>query len=595
MFQSGQGKDLVTKARAAYNLEGLPGVIKKTYLKLQKALFVTNSAFWFRKDLNKSLTLTNNPSKGFYAHFNSWHETKKFLKDNHHNFPWMYIEEEINVANECNHIFPGLWHNSQMIGYLKIGFDKVYVHDFDNIINIPGDTAFIYDFFVIPEYRMKGLGELLISESLLFLKSKGYKYVWCHIPGWNKPSIKAFESCGFEKIKSIRFLRMFTKKMYLRDPEKLLKTYKEVDEKRRDFFQYLIGGLLMFVLFDSGGKNNLIAANEKKESSNKYPMKVKQNDVISVQNEAATNWDYKGENHLDYINQEVVDQMVDQGILKLTGMGDLTDAWKRIMVGYVAGDKIAIKPNFNNIIHGNRQCFITSPQVIKSLIRGLVDYLKVREEQVYVYDLCKKIPKELVRDRIRYNVNYVEGIDFPSIWEKVKVRLGWDLSCADKNARINMRNRIPDGKGGEIFCYIPRVVTEAKHLINACLLTNHVFIPVSGPLKNHFGTVRFSNYNQYPVCLHGDRIEDHIADINLDEHIKNKTRLYVCDGLFGVFSRGEKGGINKWETFPCKSGTPNTILFSFDPFSMEKKMAEIVIRERKHNNLKIFKKPPWLT
>jgi hypothetical protein len=188
----------------------------------------------------------------------------------------------------------------------------------------------------------------------------------------------------------------------------------------------------------------------------------------------------------------------------------------------------------------------------------------------------------------------VERLDFSSIGEKVGVRLGWYLSCADKKARINMRNRITDEKGEEVFCYIPRVVTEAKHLINACLLTNHVFLPVSGPLKNHFGTVRFSNYDQYPGRLHGDRMEEHIEDINLNEHIKNKTRLYVCDGLFGVFA-GEKKGIHKWKTFPCKNGTPNTLLFSFDPFAMEQKIAEIIIKERKHHNLKILKNSPWLT
>lgn len=225
MLQSGQGKNWVTKVRATYNLEGLPGVIKRTYLKLRNVFFVTNSAFWFRKNLNKSWCLTKNASDGFYVQFNSWHETKQFLINHHDTFPWMYIEEEIHVANEYSHIFPGLWHNRQMIGYLKIGVDKVYVIDFDNIINMPADTAIIYDSFVMPQYRRKGQAKLLIAESLSFLKSKGYKYVWCQIPKWNKASIKAFESCGFEKIKSIRFLRMFTKKLYLRDPEKLLKTY----------------------------------------------------------------------------------------------------------------------------------------------------------------------------------------------------------------------------------------------------------------------------------------------------------------------------------------------------------------------------------
>lgn len=354
---------------------------------------------------------------------------------------------------------------------------------------------------------------------------------------------------------------------------------------RRNFIKALTGIFLMPVVLFRNRKTNLFAFTTMENNENKYTLNSKLNDVIAIQNENATNWDYKAERYLDYINQEVVDKMVDEGVLKLTRMDDPKNAWKNIMAGYVIGDKISIKPNFNNINHGYRKCF-TSPQVIKSLVRSLVDYLNVPEQDIYVYDLCKKIPKELIRDRIKYNVNYVERLDFTNLWDKVRVRLGLGLSCADKNEPIKMRNDILNKEGEKIICYIPKVLTQAEHLINVCFLTNHPFVTASGPLKNHFGTVRFSTFAQYPDCLHGDKIKEHIEDINLNEHIKNKTRLFVCDGLFGVFARGDKEGIHKWKTFPCKNGTPNTLLFSLDPIAMEQKIAEIIIKERKFHNLK---------
>lgn len=309
--------------------------------------------------------------------------------------------------------------------------------------------------------------------------------------------------------------------------------------------------------------------------------------VLEIHNEEATSWDYTTERYLDYIHQDVVDDMVDEGVCELTGVDSPEAAWRNIMSGYIEGDKIAIKPNFNNINHGYQEC-VTSPQVINSVVKGLVDHLNVPEDKIYVYDLCKKIPTELVRHRINYKVNYIERLDINKFKDKVKLWLGLDLSCANKSEAIKTRNRIVNPNGNELTCYMPKVLTEANHLINISLLTNHIYMLASGPLKNHFGTVRFSNGAQYPGCLHGDKIEEHIVDINLNPHIKDKTRLHICDALFGVYARGKKSGVHKWKTFCCENGTPNSLFFSVDPLLMEQKMAGVVIQERKYQGYKIL-------
>jgi len=185
-------------------------------------------------------------------------------------------------------------------------------------------------------------------------------------------------------------------------------------------------------------------------------------------------------------------------------------------------------------------------------------------------------------------VNYVERLDFTNLKHKIRAILGLDLSCANKNETVKLRKRIIGSDGKDIICYLPKVVTEVNHLINISLLTNHIFVLASGPLKNHFGTIRFSNFAQYPDCLHGNSVEEHIVDINLNPHIKNKTRLYICDGLFGVYARGEKNKIHKWRTFPCRKGTPNTLFFSIDPLSMEQKITDIIIKERENHGYNIL-------
>ena len=358
---------------------------------------------------------------------------------------------------------------------------------------------------------------------------------------------------------------------------------------RRNFIKISVKALVMGYFLSFFNSVNRVFASRKARGKSECPGSSPENisKLVIVQNEKATSWDYKAERYLDYIDQDIVDEMVDEGICRLTGSDRPEIAWQKIMASYTKGDKVAIKPNFNNINHGYRECF-TSPQVINSVIKGLVDHLKIPEKNIFVYDLCKKIPKSLIRDRIGYRVNYIERLDPGILKDKLKLRLGLDLSCADKNQVVEMRNKIMDSDGKEITCYMPKLLTQASHLINISLLTNHIYILASGPLKNHFGTVRFSNFSQYPGCLHGDKIEEHIVDINLNPLIKHKTRLYICDGLFGVYARGEKTGIHRWNTFPGKNGIPNTLLFSLDPLTMEKKIADIITKERRSHGYKIL-------
>jgi uncharacterized protein (DUF362 family) len=309
--------------------------------------------------------------------------------------------------------------------------------------------------------------------------------------------------------------------------------------------------------------------------------------VVRIYDRNAVQWDYIQEDYLKFINQEVADRMVDKGVCALTDEATPEKAWKSLIRNYKSKDKVAIKPNFNNIHHGYKELF-TSPQVLNSAIKGLVEYVGVPEKNIYIYDLCRPIPYENMRSRIKYKVNYVEVFEPKSLVEKIKLHLGMGLHCADRSAPIKMSNKIIDKKGNAITCYIPKVITHAQHLINIPILTNHVFISASGPLKNHFGTVRFSNFDSGPRCLHGKSIEDTIVDINTNQHIKGKTRLIIVDALLGIYGRGKIEGIKKWQTFPCDNGIPNSLFFSQDPVATESVISDYIEAERKDYNFEFL-------
>jgi hypothetical protein len=108
------------------------------------------------------------------------------------------------------------------------------------------------------------------------------------------------------------------------------------------------------------------------------------------------------------------------------------------------------------------------------------------------------------------------------------------------------------------------------------------FILQSNALKNHFGTVRFGNGHQYPVILHGEHLESHIADINANYHVRDKTRVCIADALFGAgcFTRGDNGRTpGPWKTLGTGK-TPNSLFFSTDPVALESVVGDFITQEQ---------------
>lgn len=308
--------------------------------------------------------------------------------------------------------------------------------------------------------------------------------------------------------------------------------------------------------------------------------------VIKVYNPEATFWDYKAPEYLDFIRQEVVDEMLGRGIMLLTGEHSVENAWNKLILNYSVGERVAIKPNFNSL-HLGADGLITCPQIIRAVIKGLIDSLGVRESDIYVYDLCKWIPESRIRDRIGYEINYVERRPGGTFAGTVLPRLGWGLESADKSAAVEMSSSVKDSVGDAVRCYMPKLLTRCEHLINIALMSSHPFLAISGPLKNHFGTVRFSNYDSYPGVLHGAALEPSIVDLNMNTHIRGKTRLVICDALLGQFARDEGGFAQEWKTFPSENGVPNSIFLAADAVAMESLLLYFVNLERRERGLAI--------
>lgn len=194
--------------------------------RILRFIFTTNSAIWFEKDLTEPLS-DYQAKLPVEIDITSTRQTIEWLKSQ--NQRWIVHPQEISTALKYNHCWPSVCTNGKIIGCIKIGFGNVYIADHNSVIELPEKIAIIYDTYVLQEQRGKGVAKYLITQAAKFLKAKGYTKVKCHIPPWNKASIRAYEKIGFKKVSYIRYFRIFG--IPIRRVNPLKKKHKSKDNK----------------------------------------------------------------------------------------------------------------------------------------------------------------------------------------------------------------------------------------------------------------------------------------------------------------------------------------------------------------------------
>lgn len=280
--------------------------------------------------------------------------------------------------------------------------------------------------------------------------------------------------------------------------------------------------------------------------------------VVRSYDAGATSWDYQSNYYFDFIDQSAINRMFLQGVRALTGAGSDRKAWTRLLGGYGAGGKVAIKINCNNYADLSNQIDATAPS-INAVLLGLIEILGVAPENIYIYDCSRPIPSRRVRERVLWGVNYVQNGD--------------SLAQADHNAPIEFRNI------GTQYC--PYVLTQADHLIDLCLFKDHLIVLATMGFKNHLGTTRPG-----PSYLHTP-IDQNLSDLNATPQIREKTRLIVGDALWGVYTGGPGGWPQQWSTFPG-GPTPNSLFLGQDPVAVESVMIDYLIAEQEYHGIPLL-------
>lgn len=206
------------KAKHAIRHAGVSALLRQIIAKAARTAYRTTCSLWLvRTSADRCEPV--NPRTPVTLDYLESDKTRliDWLRMNHRIFPWMFFPREVEAAIANGHIFAAINYSGEIIGYIKIGINEIYIHDFDRIISFPPGVAFVYDTFVLPAYRNKRIALHAIMKTIKFLKDRGYTKLWCHIEKWNAASLRLYRKAGFKEKGTIRFSAFFTLPLFIRD------------------------------------------------------------------------------------------------------------------------------------------------------------------------------------------------------------------------------------------------------------------------------------------------------------------------------------------------------------------------------------------
>jgi uncharacterized protein (DUF362 family) len=213
------------------------------------------------------------------------------------------------------------------------------------------------------------------------------------------------------------------------------------------------------------------------------------------------------------LSPEVLSQLLDAAITKLTGLNDASQAWAAL---FDPGERIVLKVN-------TIQSTAWSHVPLVTAITDRLQSIGVPPEQITIYD---RSSREL------------QGAGFTINRDGPGVRCyGTDNSYSGKATVTGQATRLSD------------ILMQADALINVPLVKQHGIAGFSFAFKNHYGTI-----NNPSAFHYGQQMRRGLAEISALPPIKNKTRLIIGDALAVVLG-------DSWNQ-PIPS---DALFMSFDP------------------------------
>jgi hypothetical protein len=321
-------------------------------------------------------------------------------------------------------------------------------------------------------------------------------------------------------------------------------------------------------------------------------------------------------------DQAVIDSMMDDVVLNLTGESSVSDAWHALFKfhnrkksgkdsSYTPGEKIFIKINATSIIQGDGgqpwhtwepteltkykptwwahpDVVETTPQIVLSVLRHLVNQAGVQQEDIYIGDPMKNVYKHLfdywksefpgvnvLGNDIEYN-----GLNLAALDRIPVAKTSSDVLFYSDNGTV-MNEAVSDK--------LYKIHEEAAYLINIASLKAHACAGITLCAKNHFGSQARKDASHLHKGLVGEENDSpyrteygmYRVQVDLMGHrlLGGNTMLFVVDGLYSAVEGWSDAYPVKWDMAPFNGDFTNSIIASLDPVALESVCFDLLCTE----------------
>ena len=296
------------------------------------------------------------------------------------------------------------------------------------------------------------------------------------------------------------------------------------------------------------------------------------------------------------VNAEAVRTMMEAGMCRLVGGGDVDSAWKRF---FQRDDIVGIKVNPVGRSRGNGAVgVISSPQILRETVRCLHEYAGVPKRNIIVFERYADEFREVGYDKV-LTERQMEGVK----WYASAHQYDNEQTAIDGQNSTTGRDRNVVGYDPDVFVSMGFAAPEhdrrddrrhRSHL--SMIVTRMVNKIITIPnLKDHKSagvTIALKNMSH---GMNNNVARSHLAGIYRiggatsgpnqcntfiptainQRPLLEKATLHICDGLIGVYEGGPGSWNRTWGTWPRKS-----IFFGTDPVAMDHVGWDIIDTKR---------------
>ena len=264
-------------------------------------------------------------------------------------------------------------------------------------------------------------------------------------------------------------------------------------------------------------------------------------------------------------NDQVVREMMAQGMRALTGGGTAGEAWRRF---FAPADVVGIKVNCG----GYPNC-ISAYEIVGETVRQLMA-LGIPLSQIYVYERFQN-----QMDECNYAARLPEGVQTVAA---ERANRNTDNSGYDPETYLEANLFGEEDTRSSMMRLVSKRLTK---IINIPNMKDHGATGATGCLKNiAYGS--FSN-----VARTHQRGKSHtysvVGTLASIEPLRSRTVLQIMDGLRGVWHGGPFARTTKYLFYPKQ------IMFGTDPVAIDRLLLDIIDNERKaHGAISIWDRNP---